>query len=193
METFIPVPAKCSCMFPFIGKYSALDARRRALFCVRNVATFCLQWEKKKNVIVLFFQTVSIVSSQQSLFRLISKLYPRRRASNELIDILDCLIQGPCWFSQETNHFPLPSYPYINWKKASTWPHRCRIFPANTRLGFCLNEPNEMSYRDSEYSAHEGSRPPVVETLSANPRHGQRNEEAQRRAEEECCWAEHDL
>lgn len=57
-----------------------------------------------------------------------------------------------------------------------------------------------MSYGDSEFSAqkatptsHQGSWFPIVETLSANPRHGERNEEAQGGAEEEFYRTECDL
>lgn len=67
------------------------------------------QMRKKKNFIVLFFQTVPIVSSKQPLFRLNSKIYPKERDSNEWIGILYCLIQDPCWSSKETQNFPHPA------------------------------------------------------------------------------------
>lgn len=54
------------------------------------------QMGKKKDFIVLFSQTAPIVSSKQPFFRLISKIYPKRKDSNELMDIFYCLIQDPC-------------------------------------------------------------------------------------------------
>lgn len=147
------------------------------------------QMRKKKNVIVLFFQTVPIVSSKQPLFRLNSKIYPKERDSNEWIGILYCLIQDPCWSSKETQIFAHPALSLHPLKESLLCLKDVELSPkgrneANPRLGFCLNEPDEMSC-EVDF--------PVVGTLSANPWHGKRNEEAQGGAEKEQWRAEPDL
>lgn len=147
------------------------------------------QMRKKKNVIVLFFQTVPIVSSKQPLFRLNSKMCPKERDSNEWIGILYCLIQDPCWSSKETQIFPHPALSLHPLKESLLCLKDVELSPkgrneANPRLGFCLNEPDEMSC-EVDF--------PVVGTLSANPWHGKRNEEAQGGAEKEQYRAEPDL
>ena len=90
-----PVPAESSCTspgirFPSVGKDGAWDGGGDVYSSLGQEHTSLPQMRKKKNVIVLFFQTVPIVSSKQPLFRLNSKIYPKERDSNEWIGILYC-------------------------------------------------------------------------------------------------------
>lgn len=111
-------------------------------------------------------------------------------------------------FSNKSNHFHLPNTRNTSIEKEkSTLLYRCTIPTRHPRqgwnvadpgLGFCLMNPLKgvtgiLPSRPRGRSCVPSGELALVETLAANPRHGEGNEEAPGGAEEEQHRAERDV